>query len=304
MKILWKHKKTPSLLGVDTSHGSVKITELTKKGGSFFVTSCIKISYSKESEITAALRQGLNDIDGHGKNTAIALPDTSALIQKTLLDARLNEDEISIYVHDEASKYFNIPIDQLCLDFQIVSPLYRDEIKPKQKKCVYWVAVKKSLLDIHTQPIMQAGLSVKIIEIVSLSLQRVYSAILPKDVLRHQTILIAHFYETELLLIALKNDECLYATTATFGDETHLETLKNTLNVFYASSQRELFPTIYLSCDPIFFDEITKNMREPITRIDISPLFINIAETCIAKKYSLFEFLPSLGLAMRGYDPY
>lgn len=313
MKNFWKSKKTPSLLGIDTSNGAVKITELTKKAGYFLVTSCTRAPYSNENDITVVLGRALDDIGGRGKSVAIALPDAFTLTQKTYLDATLKEDEISMRVYDEASKYFNVTADALCLDFQILDGASEggQEIKEQQKKCVFWVAVKKSLLEMNMRPLIQSGLAVDVVEITSLSLQRAYSAILSKDVLRHQVIAIAHFYDYALLLIVLRDATCIYTAMEFYGnnggglgEEACTDALKKALRLFYASFPGELLPLVYLSCDDVLLGDISKNMSESMMKIDVSSVFINMAEICAAQKYSSYEFLPSLGLAMRGHDPY
>ncbi|MDF3054909.1 MAG: type pilus assembly protein PilM [Gammaproteobacteria bacterium] len=311
MKNIWKKKRSPALLGITISNGSVKAIELTKKSGKFLVTSCAKSFYESENDFHHALQHVLDEIDGHGKQVAIALPDSLVMLQKISLDMALSEAEIFMCVQDEASKYFNVPAGELFLDVAILENSHKDVsslllnassgtlAKDYQKQEVVWAAAKKEEVAARMQPFITLGLKISIVDVVSLTLQRVYSL---EPTALNKTVGIAHFDGQALLFIILKNLESIYITVQPYiYPFDACKTLKQALTLFYASSQRDVPSVVFVSSDGFCLDDIQKDIQIQIANVELSS-FKNLQEICTVKKYSPSEFLLNLGLAMRTND--
>ena len=130
MVLEWLKSKQRRMLGIDLSASSVKVVEVTLKGGQYRVE-----GYGIET-LPETIMEGttIKDVDAAAecirsiltreniacKKAAIAVPDSLAISRVIQVNEILSEDEIEELVVIEADKHIPYPIDEINLDFNVI----------------------------------------------------------------------------------------------------------------------------------------------------------------------------------------
>ncbi|MBI4101715.1 MAG: type IV pilus assembly protein PilM [Candidatus Nealsonbacteria bacterium] len=165
--------------GLDISDLSLKITKLKRKKKyfdlTFFSENEIKPGVIREGEIkdekklTEAIVQAIKMSGGRrlGKYVVASLPEEKAFLQVIQLP-RMSEDDLDSAVVFEAENYIPLPIDQVYLDYEVITPLHNhlDHFD------ILLAALPRKIVDSYVTCLRSAGLVPKALEIESLAIAR------------------------------------------------------------------------------------------------------------------------------------
>lgn len=170
----------PEVLGIDISDLSIKVVKLKKKGSGFVLESfgesdvapgLIDRGEIKDQEALAgAVREALLRVKGKKTNTryvVASLPEERAFLQVISMP-KMDEKELAKAVAFEAENYVPIPIKDLYLDFQVVSPISNG----LDHADVLIAALPKEVVDPYVSCLNKAGLVPIALEIESLAIAR------------------------------------------------------------------------------------------------------------------------------------
>lgn len=170
----------PEAFGLDISDLSLKIVKLKKKGKNLALASFgeaeIKPGIIKEGEIknekklAETIREAIRKVRGEQLKTKYviaSLPEEKSFLQVIQMP-RLSEEELKSAVIYEAENYIPVPIEQVYLDYQIVSPLYNhlDHLD------VFITALPRKTVDPYLSSLKLAGLEPIAFEIESQAISR------------------------------------------------------------------------------------------------------------------------------------
>ncbi len=168
-------RKTTPMLGIDISSASVKLLGLSKDGERYQVNAfsivplpegAVVEKEIKESDIViAAISKAVALAHTHNKNAAIALADSSVISKVIQMDAALaiSDQEIEEQIMLSADKHIPYPIDEVCLDFQILGPNKGD----KRQVDVLLAASRAASVANFVEALIKAGLTTRVVEVQS-----------------------------------------------------------------------------------------------------------------------------------------
>ncbi len=170
----------PKTFGLDISDLSLKIAKLEKTGEGLelvsFGESPIKFGLLKEGEIrkekelAKTIKEALSQVTGEKikeRDVIASLPEEKAFLQVIQMPHIPKEDMASAVIY-EAENYIPLPIEEVYLDSQIISP-----IENHLDHCdVLIAALPKKIVDPYISCLKLAGLRPRALEIESLSIAR------------------------------------------------------------------------------------------------------------------------------------
>ncbi len=232
-------KKSGALLGIDISSTSVKLLELSSRGGLYRVE-----SYAVESlPPNAVVEKNINELEAVGecikrlltksrttlRNAAVAVAG-SAVITKTMdMDASLNEDEMESQISVEADQYIPYPLDEVALDFEVLG--FSDNNPERVNVLV--AACRKDNVDNREAALNLAGLHVKVVDVEAYAMERAFELIEPDLEFAGDDALVAivDIGSTMTTLSVLENGRTIYTREQLFGGRQLTEEIQRKYNM-------------------------------------------------------------------------
>lgn len=170
----------PEAFGIDVSDLSLKIVKLKKNGEKFALASFGEASIKpgiiedgeikKEKALANVIKTALTKVKGEKLKTkyiVASLPEEKAFLQVIQLP-KMKKEEFKKAVYFEAENYIPLPIDQVYIDAQIISPIcdHLDHLD------ILIAALPKKTVDPYLTCFKEAGLKPKALEIESQAISR------------------------------------------------------------------------------------------------------------------------------------
>ncbi len=156
----------PEAFGLDISDLSLKIARLKKRRNYFKLASFGETEIKpdvisageikNEKELTRLIKAALSSVKGEKLKTkyvVVSLPEEKSFLQVIQLP-KMKEEELEKAVHFEAENYVPMPIDQVYLDFQVVTP-FRNHLDHLD---ILITALPKKTVDPYLSCLKGAGL--------------------------------------------------------------------------------------------------------------------------------------------------
>ncbi|MBI2042461.1 MAG: type IV pilus assembly protein PilM [Candidatus Nealsonbacteria bacterium] len=170
----------PQAFGLDISDFSLKIIKLEKRGGLMALASfgekTIKPGIIEEGEIkdgealTEILREACKEVQGKRLNTkyvVASLPEERAFLQVIQMP-KMKEDELKKAIRFEAENYVPLPIDNVYLDSQIVTPI----VNHLDHLDALITALPQKTVDPYVTVLKRSGLKPLVLEMESQAISR------------------------------------------------------------------------------------------------------------------------------------
>ncbi|MGD9976277.1 MAG: type IV pilus biogenesis protein PilM [Desulfatirhabdiaceae bacterium] len=214
-------KKKNHLIGLDIGSRSIKVGETVETKNDFELNKFGMVDISagwiedaaiKEPErIAETIRDLLNREKIKEKNVAVSIGGYSVIVKKIQLPPQ-SEESLQDSIHFEAEQYIPFDINEVNLDFQILS----DPADGNQRMDVILVAAKKDLVNDYINLLSLAGLRPSIIDIDAFALQNIYEyAYAPQD----ETVALIDIGACKTSLNILKGTISLFMRDVTLGSE-------------------------------------------------------------------------------------
>ncbi|MBF7688704.1 type IV pilus assembly protein PilM [Acinetobacter rathckeae] len=179
LKLNGKRKK--GLVGVDIGCSSVKLLELSQKGGRYKVESYANIALADgvvvdnnildAEALSNALQEAVDVGNPSADLVAFSLPNAQVIYKTLEMDKDLTDEEREVQIRLDAEQYIPFPLDEVSLDFEILGT------NKKQPDQVYvrLVATRTEHVDAITDALIYAGLTPKVADVENLVLERAFS---------------------------------------------------------------------------------------------------------------------------------
>lgn len=181
--------------GLDINDLSLKIAKLEKSGKAFVLASFNEAKIAPdimeggvvkdEDALVKVIKSALSSVKGKKLKTkyiVASLPEEKSFLQVIQMP-KMDEEELKLAVPLEAENYIPLPISEVYLDFQVISPI-KDYLNHME---VLIVAIPKKIVDSYISCFKKAGLVPIILELESQSVAR---ALVKKEVNSSPLILI------------------------------------------------------------------------------------------------------------------
>ncbi len=236
-------KKFSVLLGIDISSTSVKLLELSRRGGQYRVE-----SYAVEPlPPNAVVEKNINELEAVGecvrkvvgksstsvKYAAVAVAG-SAVITKTMdVDASLDDEDMESQITVQADKYIPYPMDDVAIDFEVlgISPNNPEQVQ------VVVAACRKENVDGREAALDFARLTAKIVDVEAFAMERAYKLIEPQLNFKNNNPLVAvvDIGATMTTLSILSKGKTIYSREQLFGGQQ----LTDEIQLRYGMSQED-----------------------------------------------------------------
>ena len=226
MKFDFFKESTPPLVGVDISATSIKMVKLAgDKRAGFQLEAYASTPLPKDAIVDG----NINDIEKVGdairltwkllgikeKRTALALPTSSVISKKVMMQTDMTEDEMSAQVESEANQYIPFSLDEVNLDFQIVGTPQ----KGSNEADVLIVAARKEKIEDRVAAAESASLKVNVMDVESYATEAAVTLIakqLQKSG-REQTVMVIDIGASITHINVIHNDHSIYSREQSFG---------------------------------------------------------------------------------------
>jgi len=184
-------KKKKDVVGIDIGSSSVKLVQLKDVKGSYQLLSVgilplppeaiVDNSLMDSAAIVAAVKNLAASLGVKSIDAACSISGNSVIIRKILLPA-MPAEELEDQIVWEAEQYIPFDINDVNMDFQIMSP----DIVDPSKMNVLLVASKKDIINDYVSVFSEAGMNLGVVDIDSFAVQNAYEMnydVNPDDVL-------------------------------------------------------------------------------------------------------------------------
>lgn len=266
----------------------------------------------KEEEVVQIIRQLFNEIQGEKLKTQYviaSLPEQESFTRVIQLP-KMKEEELAAAIHSEVEANIPLKIDDLYLDWQIISSLSDEKIEHLD---ILISAVPKVIADPYVRVFKKLGLKIEALEIESAAIARS----LIQNNFSEKPILIINFGATKTIFIIFSGSAIHFTSSLPIsGTEPILDKLKTQVQnyiSFYSTHAHEHglknheIQKIILSGGPAnligLSHYLSLELKIPVelgnswTNILKFPLLKEIPEMSYDKS---LEFTTAFGLALRG----
>ncbi len=174
---LFKNKK--EVIGIDIGSSSVKVIQLKDNKGSFQLLNAgiaplpseaiVDNSLMDSASIAAVIKSLVASLGIKVKDVACSISGNSVIIRKIVLPA-MPQEELEDQISWEAEQYIPFDINDVNLDFQILSPDYTDPSKMN----VLLVASKKDIINDYIAVFSEAGMQLSVVDVDSFAVQNAF----------------------------------------------------------------------------------------------------------------------------------
>jgi type IV pilus assembly protein PilM len=171
--------KKNDVVGIDIGTSSIKVVQLKGQKGAFQLQSVgiiplppeaiVDNSLMDTSSIVEAVKNILKSLDLKGVDVACSISGNSVIIRKISLPA-MPPEELEEQLQWEAEQYIPFDINDVNIDFQILSP---DENDPS-KMSLLLVASKKDIINDYVAVFNEAGLKLVVMDVDAFAVQNAY----------------------------------------------------------------------------------------------------------------------------------
>lgn len=172
-------KKKKEVIGIDVGSSSVKLVQLKDNKGSYQLLNAGIIALPPEAivdnslmdsaSIAATIKNLVSSLGIKVKDVACSISGNSVIIRKITLPA-MPQEELEDQITWEAEQYIPFDINDVNMDFQILSPDNHDPSKMN----VLLVASKKDIINDYVSVFNEAGLHLSVVDVDSFSVQNAF----------------------------------------------------------------------------------------------------------------------------------
>lgn len=222
-------KQQQTVIGADVDSLSASLLELTQEGANFRLNAYERVALPQK-EMSSDEASSDEDIDIEAQSACLAklikkgkfvsrsaisaVPASSVITKRLVMEASLSEDEMESQVVLEAEQVVPYPIDEVALDFEILGENTSDD----EKVDVLLVACRKQTIDDKENILSLAGLQPQAVDVVTYAMERAYPLIsaqlkLPAE----HSVALVHIGDLFTTLNILKNGNIAYVRSFPFG---------------------------------------------------------------------------------------
>lgn len=174
-------KKKKEVVGIDIGSSSVKLVQLKDVKGSLHLLNIgiyplppeaiVDNTLMDSSAIATAIKNLVASLGIKIKDVACSISGNSVIIRKIVLPA-MPQEELEDQIYWEAEQYIPFDINDVNMDFQILSPDNNDPSKMN----VLLVASKKDIINDYVSVFSESGLQLSVVDVDSFAVQNAFEA--------------------------------------------------------------------------------------------------------------------------------
>ncbi|MDD2898466.1 MAG: type IV pilus assembly protein PilM [Desulfuromonadaceae bacterium] len=174
-------KKNKEVIGIDIGSSSVKVVQLKDNKGSYQLLNAgifplppeaiVDNTLMDSSSIAVVIKNLVASLGIKIKDVVCSISGNSVIIRKIVLPA-MPQEELEDQISWEAEQYIPFDINDVNMDFQILSPDSNDPSKMN----VLLVASKKDIINDYVAVFTEAGMQLSVVDVDSFAVQNAFEA--------------------------------------------------------------------------------------------------------------------------------
>ena len=247
------------LVGLDIGSHSIKVVEIdhTKKGMALKNIGLIGLPPDaivegsiKEPEIVASgIKSLFDNLKIKNRNVAVSISGYSVIVKKISV-LKKDKADLERTIHDEAEQYIPFDINQVNLDFDILTAETGDETgetgdgdggagsEGTGRMDVMLVAAKKDVIEDYLNLVRSAGLNPGVLDVDSFALQNAFELSLGDEGQPEGICAIINIGAEELGINAVSNGVSLFTRDSGFGGSQITDAIMSRLKIPYDEAER------------------------------------------------------------------
>lgn len=228
-----KRKPTNGMIGVDISSTSIKVLELTKQNGRYWVENYASVELPEGSVVEKnivntdavgeALEKAIEKADTRTVNTATAIPNSLVITKVIEMDEDMTDDEREVQIRMEAEQYIPFSLDEANLDFAVLP----EAAATSGKVNVVLVATRTENVDSRVEVLNVAGLTPKIMDTEGFALERAFEIIADTFAMGVNTIGVLDIGHSTTTFSVLQHGKTVYTREQSFGGKSLTQAIQN-----------------------------------------------------------------------------
>jgi len=306
------------VIGIDIGSSSVKLVQLKEHKGGYLLLNAGIIPLPPEaivdntlmdsSSIVDAVKNLISGLGIKTKDVACSISGNSVIIRKISLPA-MPPEELEDQISWEAEQYIPFDINDVNIDFQILSP---DSIDPS-KMNVLLVASKKDIINDYVAVFNEAGLQLSVVDVDSFAVQNAFE--INHDMDSHEVLALVNIGAGIMNINVVKDGITFFTRDVQMGGNLYTEDIQKQLGV--SSTEAESLKMLAHETRSATLAEVINKVNDTITQeIRRSLDFYNstanedrIAKIFVSggctKMYNLVETISEkLGLPVECINPF
>jgi type IV pilus assembly protein PilM len=259
--------KKKEVIGIDIGSSSVKLVQLKDLKGSYQLLNVGIIPLPPEaivdntlmdsSSIVNAIKNLMASLGVKTKDVACSISGNSVIIRKITLPAMPSE-ELEDQITWEAEQYIPFDINDVNMDFQILSPDSNDPSKMN----VLLVASKKDIINDYVAVFNEAGLQLSVVDVDSFAVQNAFEV--NHDVGPDEVIALINIGASIMNINIVKAGITLFTRDVQMGGNLYTEEIQKQLGL--SSAEAESMKMLAIETGNNALLEVLAKVNESITQ--------------------------------------
>lgn len=259
--------KKKEVIGIDIGSSSVKLLQLKEQKGVFTLLNAGIIPLPSEaivdntlmdsSLIVDAVKKLVASLGVKVKDVACSISGNSVIIRKIVLPA-MSAEELEEQITWEAEQYIPFDINDVNIDFQILSP----DIVDPAKMNVLLVASKKDIINDYVVVFSEAGLQLSVVDVDSFAVQNAFE--INHEVKPEEVNALVNIGASIMNINVVKNGITLFTRDVQMGGNLYTEEIQKQMGVGGADAE-SMKMLVHETQDKNLIDVISK-VNETITQ--------------------------------------
>jgi type IV pilus assembly protein PilM len=258
--------KKKEVIGIDIGSSSVKLVQLKVLKGSYQLLNAGIVPLPPEAIVDNAIMDNASIVDAikslitslgvKTKDVVCSISGNSVIIRKITLPV-MPVEELEDQITWEAEQYIPFDINDVNMDFQILSP---DSIDPS-KMIVLLVASKKDIINDYVTVFNEAGMVLSVVDVDSFAVQNAFEINYDADT--EDVIALVNIGASVMNINVVKDGTSLFTRDVQMGGNLYTEEIQKQLGV--SSFEAETMKILATEANNELLDVITK-VNETITQ--------------------------------------
>ncbi|NVN89875.1 MAG: type IV pilus assembly protein PilM [Desulfuromonadales bacterium] len=232
--------RNKEVVGIDIGSSSIKLVQLKEHKGGYQLINAgimplppeaiVDNTLMDSSSIVDAINNLISSLGVKIKGVACSISGNSVIIRKISLPA-MSVDELEDQISWEAEQYIPFDINDVNIDFQILSP---DNIDPS-KMNVLLVASKKDIINDYVTVFNEAGLQLSVVDVDSFAVQNAFE--INHDINSDEVLALVNIGAGIMNINVVKDGLTLFTRDVQMGGNLYTEDIQKQLGVSGAEAE-------------------------------------------------------------------
>lgn len=257
--------KKKDIVGVDVGSSAVKLVQLRAAKGGYQLQkvgvlplpaeAIVDNTLMDSSSIVETVKNLLASLNVKAKEAACSISGNSVIIRKISLPV-MPVEELEDQIHWEAEQYIPFDINDVNVDFEILSP---DDLDPS-KMNVLLVASKKDIINDYMAVFAEAGLKLVVVDVDSFAVQNAYETSYPSE--GNEVVALVNIGASIINLNIVKGGYSLFTRDVQMGGNLYTEEIQKQFSL--SSEEAEMMKVAAAGSDDPRLKEVLSRVNETL----------------------------------------